>query len=74
MVLGKIKKLIFLFFALSATICTSQREAPYLPSSINPRASYCFYLYGGVVTVLGDMAINAPLEIETDSKLILFSL
>ena len=46
------------FFALYATGVAGQSVTTFLPEKFSKTDKYLFYLHGGVVTVLGDNAIN----------------
>lgn len=51
-----LKAVIFLIFATSTVV--AQRVSTHLPSPLRKSERYLFYLHGGVVTVLGNNAIN----------------
>lgn len=50
-------KILFILLFISS-VGTSQTIGPHLPKEIKRSENYLFYLHGGVVTVLGNNAIN----------------
>ena len=47
-----------LFILLSPCFTSGQSISSFLPKKLTPSGKYLFYLHGGVVTVLGNNAIN----------------
>jgi hypothetical protein len=47
-----------LFLLLSSCFTSGQSISSFLPKKLTPSDNYLFYLHGGVVTVLGNNAIN----------------
>ncbi|HZI53710.1 MAG TPA: hypothetical protein VFD56_08410 [Chitinophagaceae bacterium] len=47
-----------LFILLSPCFTSGQFISSFLPKKLTPSGKYLFYLHGGVVTVLGNNAIN----------------